>query len=53
MHGLIRELAVPVLGRADRCGGGRGGVLTQTAMAHGDERSHHETVESRGRAARS
>ena len=48
MQGLTRRMAVPVLGVLALVAGAAG-ALTQTVMAHGDDRSHRE-VDARGRA---
>src|SRR5687768_13424760 len=44
MHGLMRQVILPVLGAVVLAGG------TQTAMAQGPERAHHGTGERGGKA---
>ena len=48
MHGLIRQMAVPVQGALVVAGGGAG-TLAQSAMAQGAGHAHHETGD-RGKA---
>ena len=48
MQSLMRQVAVPVLGALAVAGAGVAGV-TQTVMAHGEQRSHHETADQRAR----
>ena len=49
MHGLIRQMAVPVLGALVVAGGGAG-TLAQTVMAQGAGHAQHETGDAARRA---
>ena len=49
MQGLMRQMAVPVLGAVVLVHGGAG-TSTQSLMAQGAEHAHHETGDPRGKA---